>query len=124
MKVESIMSPQVHVCRGSETVLSALRSMREHGCDYLAVVDHCAMVGIVTDECIRAALQRTDTAPANLRLAEIMTDDVRVAYPDTPVAEAAAVMRGLQLRRMPVVDDALRPLGLLDLADIPQDLYI
>lgn len=121
MKVESIMSRQVHVCLGSETVLSALRTMREQGCDYVAVVDHCAVVGIVTDHDIRAAMHRTDIPVSTLRLAEIMTDDVMVAYPDTPVTEAAAVMRGLQLRRMPVVDDALRPLGLLDLADIPLD---
>jgi CBS domain-containing protein len=117
-KVETLMSTAVPVCQSCETALAALQSMRAFDCSCISVVDQCSVVGVVTARDIAMAALRADAQPSKLPVATIMTDDIFVAWPDMSLAEAEALMRAQGLRRIPVVDDLYRPLGMLDLADI------
>jgi signal-transduction protein with cAMP-binding, CBS, and nucleotidyltransferase domain len=112
MTVASFMSRELPVWRASQT----LDSLPAGESELFAVTAHCALVGVVTDGALARAFARD--AGSSLRLADIMTDDVAVAYPDTPVAEAEALMRARRLRRLPVVNGTHRPLGLLALDDL------
>ncbi|MFO7567875.1 MAG: CBS domain-containing protein [Enhygromyxa sp.] len=118
MKVESIMTTPVQVCRSNQTAQSALRLMRDHDCGCIPVVDHDVVVGIVTDRDIALAAADDDKSPSQLRLSQIMTNKVFVVSPDTPIVEAEAMMRDQQIRRLPVVDQNSRPVGILSLNDI------
>jgi CBS domain-containing protein len=118
MNVESIMSTPVQVCRTNQTAQSALRLMRDHDCGCIPVVDHDVVVGIVTDRDIALAAAEADKSPSQLRLSQIMTNKVFVVGPETSIAEAEALMREQQVRRLPVVDQNARPVGVLSLNDI------
>lgn len=118
MNVESIMTKNVQVCRSNQTAHSALRLMRDHDCGCIPVVDHDAVVGIVTDRDIALAMADMDKAPSHLRLSQIMTSKVFVVSPDTPIAEAEIMMREQRIRRLPVVNAASRPVGIVSLNDI------
>lgn len=118
MHVESIMTKNVQVCRSNQTAQSALRLMRDHDCGCIPVVDHDVVVGIVTDRDIALAAAEADKSPSQLRLSHIMTNKVFVVGPDTPIVEAEAMMREQQIRRLPVVDQNSRPVGILSLNDI------
>lgn len=118
MNVESIMTKNVQVCRSNQTAQSALRLMRDHDCGCIPVVDHGVVVGIVTDRDIALAAAEGDKSPSQLRLSQFMTNKVFVVGPDTPIAEAEAMMREQQIRRLPVVDQSSRPIGILSINDI------
>jgi CBS domain-containing protein len=118
MNVESIMTKHVQVCRSNQTAQSALRLMRDHDCGCIPIVDHDVVVGIVTDRDIALAAAEADKSPSHLRLSQIMTNKVFVVGPDTPIIEAEALMREQQIRRLPVVDQNSRPVGILSLNDI------
>lgn len=118
MNVESIMTTPVQVCRSNQTAQSALRLMRDHDCGCIPIVDHDVVVGIVTDRDIALAAAEDDKSPGHLRLSQIMTTKVFVVGPDTSVLEAEALMRDQQIRRIPVVDQDSRPVGIVSLNDI------
>ena len=55
---------------------------------------------------------------------QIMTTDVITIHPEAAVNEAAAIMRDLELRRMPVIDEQAQLIGIVtdsDLREAEQD---
>ncbi len=118
MNVEAVMSRNVQVCQQNQTAQSALRLMRDHDHGCIPVVDHGVVVGIVTDRDIALATAKADKPPSKLRLSDIMSRHVYVVRPQTSIREAEDVMRMQHIRRVPVVDDDSRPVGLLSLNDI------
>jgi CBS domain-containing protein len=118
MNVQTIMSSPVHTCERDQTAQSALRAMRDHDCGCVVVVDEGVVVGIVTDRDIALALADLGKAPGHVHLAQIMTGYVFVVRPESSIQEAEGVMRQQHIRRVPVVDDDSRPVGLLSLHDI------
>jgi CBS domain-containing protein len=118
MNVKSIMSKTVHTCSSNQTALTALRTMREHDCGCIPVVDHDAVVGMITDRDIALAAADSDKSPSKLRLSQIMSDDLVITHPDASIEEAESIMREHRIRRIPVVDAKSRPVGMLSLNDI------
>ncbi len=118
MNVQALMSTPVRTCQRDQTAQAALRVMGEHDCGCVLVVDDGVLIGIVTDRDIALALARADLRPSQIRLAQLISGHVFIVRPESPVAEAEAVMRQQQVRRIPVVDERSRPVGLLSLNDI------
>lgn len=118
MQIQTIMSKPVQVCRSNQSAQSALRLMRDHDCGCIPVVDHDAVVGIVTDRDIALAAAEADASPSQLRLSQIMTTNVFTVSPHTPIADVEAMMSEQRIRRVPVVDQDGRPVGIVSLNDI------
>jgi predicted transcriptional regulator len=83
------------------------------------------LVGMVTDRdiVVRGVAQQADTR--NLKLADVMSTNVRCAHEDEDIDEVLTQMAQTQIRRMPVVDANDRLVGIVSLGDIaakdPQD---
>lgn len=92
--------------------------MQAHDCGCIPIVEDDAIVGIVTDRDIALATAEADKSPSQLRLSQIMTSKVFMVRPNTPIAEAEQLMREQKIRRLPVVDEDSRVVGLLSLDDI------
>ncbi len=92
---------------------------KRFGC--LGIVQHGALVGIITDGDLRRALQPGQAAPRhgllNLTTAEVMTHNPRTIGPDALAAEALHVMAG-RITTLFVVDADRRPVGILHLHDL------
>ena len=118
MQIQTIMTKPVQVCRSNQSAQSALRLMRDHDCGCIVIVDHDAIVGIVTDRDIALAAAEADKSPSQLRLSQIMTTNVFVVGPHTAIEEVEAMMSEQRIRRIPVVDQDGRPAGIVSLNDI------
>jgi CBS domain-containing protein len=123
MKVERLMSQPVKTCRTTETLNRAAQLMWENDCGCIPVVDEDGRaVGMVTDRdvCMSAYTQggRLDA----LRVASAMARDLRSCHATDTIVEAESIMRAAQVRRLPVVDAAGRPIGLLSLNDIAREV--
>ena len=121
MNVEMMMSTDVVSCRPEDSMAQAARAMWERDCGVVPVVDAKRhLVGIVTDRdiCI-AALTKGRTLDA-MAVAEVMRQRVYSCRPDQTLRAVHAMMREFQVRRLPVVDEHDRLVGIVSINDLAQ----
>jgi CBS domain-containing protein len=75
-------------------------------------------IGIVTDRDLALRALARGVNPADTKLGEVMSRTVRVVREDESIEAALAVMRSGPFRRLPVVGDDRKLVGLLSLDDI------
>lgn len=122
IRVDQLMTTPVLTCRTSDSLHAAAAIMWDHDCGVVPVVDHDGhLCGIVTDRdaCMAAYTQgrRLDEIPVG----DIMAKRVHSCRPADPVTLAEELMQTHGVRRIPVVDDEGRPVGLLSLNDLARD---
>ena len=119
MKVEELMSADAAACEPDTDLGSAIRVMHDRRCGALPVVDRARqVVGILTDRDVVLALGAADLAPSQLSAAAVMTHAPRTCRADETVHHAMVHMRDGRIRRLPVVDDNGRLVGLVSIDDI------
>jgi len=119
MKIAQMMSENVKTCRPTDTLDMAVRLMWDHDIGAVPIVDEIGqVVGIVTDRdaCMAAFMQ---CQPLHcLPCTVAMSKHVVTCRPDDTDAAVASLMAKNKIRRIPVVDDAQRPIGMLSLNDL------
>jgi len=124
MRVEQLMSKQVHWCRPEDSLDQAAQLMwdRDIGALPVCVSDGVTqIVGVITDRdiCMSALFQ--GRALHEIRIADAMTRNLRVCRPEDEAADAERTMRSAQVRRVPVVSDSGELIGVISLADIARE---
>jgi|RhiMetdeSRZDD1v2_1073273.scaffolds.fasta_scaffold150496_3 CBS domain-containing protein len=119
MQVGDIMNTLVVVCRPSDTLEVAARLMWECDCGTLPVVDgENRVAGIVTDRDICMSAYMKGRPLSGVRVGEAMTLHVYTCGAEDSIPSAERLMRDRQVRRLPVVDGAERPIGIVTLGDV------
>jgi CBS domain-containing protein len=118
MQVSAIMSRHVQVIGPEETVQHAARRMVELDVGVLPVEHDGRLVGIVTDRDIAVRSDAAGKDPRAALVGEVMTAEAECCFADDDVEEVVRRMGELRLRRLPVVDGALRLVGIVSLGDI------
>ena len=120
-RIDVLMSREVCHCRPEETLDRAAQLMWDNDCGCVPVCmanGSSRVVGMLTDRdvCMAALFSRR---PLNeLRVYEAMSREVRACRPADLAADVEAAMRERQIRRVPVVDEGGRLIGIVSLADI------
>lgn len=119
MKVREIMTSEVAAC-GLETNLAAAATiMWEKDCGSVPVLDHEGRVtGIITDRDICMALTTRNSRASEVTVGDVISGAVVSCAPDDAVSAALETMRSGQLRRLPVIDDEGKLMGILSLNDV------
>jgi predicted transcriptional regulator len=120
MKVSEVMTAQVAAAQPSSSIKSVGKMMSDVDTGAIPVVEDGRIVGLVTD---RDIVLRAVAEDANLDAAvsTIMTDAVQTIGEDESVADAVGKMSSLKIRRLLVVNDAGRMVGIVSLGDISKD---
>jgi CBS domain-containing protein len=118
------MSREVQYCTPNETLDTAAALMWKHDCGCIPVCSTNGaphVVGMVTDRdiCMSALFQGKPLS--ELHVADAMSRSVYTCRPTDRPAEAERVMRGQQIRRVPVTSRSGELLGILSLADLAVD---
>ena len=121
MSVGRICSRVVATASGSESIRMAARRMADHDVGTLVVVgsgQSMAATGIVTDRdlAIRCIAGRLD--PDETPISEVMTSPVHSVDEHTPMEDAVAIMARAGTRRLVVLGEGNRVVGLLSLDDV------
>ena len=116
--VADVMTRGVRTMSPQDTVVRAAQAMDELNVGVIPVCDGEKLVGMVTDRdiVVRGVAQQADTK--SLKLADVMSTNVRWAKEDEDVDAVLSQMAQTQIRRMPVVDSAQRLVGIISLGDI------
>ena len=123
MKVEEVMTRGVRICRDEQSLADAAQAMWENDCGCVPVASSDGsnrVVGMITDRDICMATHFHGASPRDIRIGDVMSVEVRHIGPSESLADAEAIMRDAQVRRLPVVDGDQQLLGLVSLADLAQ----
>lgn len=125
--VKDWMTTPVISVRPTTSIIEADRKMHEYGVRRLPVIQDDKLVGIVTKGDVREARASTANSlsiwelnylVARLKVAQIMSDNVRTITSDANIAEAAELMMNKKIGGVPVVDDAENVVGIITESDI------
>ena len=121
MKIKHVMTKDPTCCVRSDTTQHAARIMRDEKAGVVPVIDNeqgRKIVGIVTDRdlCMNVVAEGRD--PRTTQVHECMTATIVSCSPQDSVDKATELMRDNQIRRVPVVDEQRRLLGIVSMADI------
>lgn len=119
MSVGRICTREVHLADPDEPVAAAARRMGEQAVGSLVVLDDDRRpAGVVTDRDLVLRVLAAGRDPCTTTVAEVMTRRPRVLSEETPIEQALSLMRGLAVRRVPVVGADGRLVGLVTLDDV------
>ena len=119
MKIAEIMTRDVHTCTPTDTLATAAQIMWENDCGAVPVVDRDGrLVGIITDRDLAMAAQLPGVALSESSVSSAMARDVKACSPQDTPATVQALMQQYKIRRVPVVDQDRRLLGIVSLGDL------
>lgn len=124
MKARDIMTPDPRVVTPAETVSRAAQIMRETDVGIIPVVDDEGsrrLRGVITDRDI-AIRHVADGHHDDCAVSDHMSEGLSSVGPDDDVQDVLRLMQREQVRRLPVVEDGDRLVGIIAQADIAVDL--
>ena len=119
--ISEVMTPNPQSVDPSTTVVEAARLMRDGDVGSLPVVEDGKVVGIVTDRdiAVRAVAEGKD--PQGTKVGEIASKDLVTVDPQQDLDEALRLMARHQVRRLPVVEEDGRLVGVVAQADVASE---
>lgn len=116
-KVREVMSDRPRCVSPDTPVSEAAQLMETEDVGALPVLDGDELAGMVTDRdiVVRAIAKGKD--PRGMPVREVSTRDVVSVRGDEDLSEALKLMASYKVRRLPVVDDGNRLIGVLAQAD-------
>jgi CBS domain-containing protein len=119
MKIKDLMNHPAVTCPVSGTLDHAARLMWEFDCGVVPVVDGDGRIaGIVTDRDICMAAYTQGRPLGDVPVTTAMARKVVAAHADDAIETVEQLMRDYQIRRLPVIDDDHRPVGIVSLNDL------
>jgi CBS domain-containing protein len=113
-----VMTRGVRTMTPSDTVALAAQAMDELNVGAIPVCDGDRLLGMVTDRdiVVRGVAQGLDGK--STPLSSVMSTGVRTVRVDDDVDDVLSKMAGSQIRRVPVIDDDNRLVGIISLGDL------
>lgn len=119
MKVREIMTTDVGSCGLETNLAAAARSMWEKDCGSVPVLDaEGRVVGIITDRDICMALTTRNQLASDVTVGDVVNGAVKMCAPEDDASAALKTMQDEQLRRLPVVSEESKLVGILSLNDV------
>ncbi|KQQ96700.1 CBS domain-containing protein [Massilia sp. Leaf139] len=116
--IQDIMTRDVQTISPQETVQRAAQLMDELNVGAIPVLDGEQLVGMITDRDITVRSVAAGQNPVTTKVNEVMSIDVRTCTPNQSVDEVLAQMGDVQIRRIPVLDEASKVIGIVSLGDV------
>jgi len=117
-KVGEIMTRSVAVVQQDDSLQQAAQKMKTLNVGSLPVCDGDAMVGVVTDRDIAVRGVAAGMVPQEARVSDVMTADVRWCSETDGVEQAMELMGEAQVRRLAVLDENRKIVGVISLGDL------
>ena len=117
MKVNEVMSRNVHIASPDQSIREAAKAMYELDAGSLPVGENDRLVGMLTDRDIAIRGVAAGKGP-DTRVGDIMSTDVKYCYEDEDTDHVAHNMGDQQIRRLPVLNRDKRLIGIISLGDL------
>ncbi|RZA11122.1 MAG: CBS domain-containing protein [Lysobacteraceae bacterium] len=117
--ITDVMTPNPVSCSPDASLREVANLMVQHDCGQIPVVDDAgAPLGVVTDRDIVVRAVATGRELPACTAGDVMTTPCRSIGAGTSVQDAVALMEAGKIRRVPVVGDDGRLVGIVSIADL------
>jgi CBS domain-containing protein len=113
------MTKAVKTCHPGDSGAVAARLMWDFDVGAVPVVDdHDQLIGMITDRDLCMASYHRGAPLHDIPVSEAMNRHVVTCRSDATETEVAQLMAKHRIRRIPIVDDAQRPIGIVSINDL------
>ena len=116
--VRKVMTSKLCSIDTDKPVAYAAKMMRDEDVGIAPIVEGDRLVGVLTDRDIAVRVVAEGRDPEQVKVTEVASGDVVTLDPDQDLDEALRLMARHQVRRLPVVEEGGRLVGILAQADV------
>jgi CBS domain-containing protein len=119
MKVKDLMTTDVKRCSPETNLAAAAKIMWEGDCGAVPVTDERDhVVGVITDRDICIAAATRPSSEAEIPVKDVISKEVYTCAPGDDTRAALETMKARKVRRLPVVEQGGRLVGIVSIHDI------
>ncbi len=121
MKCKDVMTPNPRYCSPQDRSIEPAKIMRDEDVGIVPIADEDKkLLGVVTDRDLCLAVVAEGKNPQEVKVSDTMTEkgELVTCQPEDDIEKAVSLMQENQVRRIPVVDDQNRIVGMIAQADI------
>lgn len=118
MLVRDVMSTGMEFVAPETTAMMAAKIMRDNDIGILPVLDGGNVVGMLTDRDMTVRILAEGLDGRRLTVEEVMTPDLLTCSQDDTVEDAAELMADRQIRRLVVLGQDGKAVGIVSLGDL------
>jgi CBS domain-containing protein len=119
--IRELMTKDPRALSSDATVIEAARLMRDEDTGIIPVVEGEKLVGTVTDRDIAIRVVAAGKSPDSTTVGEIASRELVTIDPQQELDEALRLMARHQVRRLPVVEEDGKLVGIVAQADIARN---
>ena len=120
MRVREAMSDDVCIAAPNQSIRDAANMMAKIDAGVLPVGENDRLVGMITDRDIAVRAVAAGLGPET-RVRDVMSEEVLYCFDTEDVEDVLANMGDIQVRRLPVLDQNKRLVGIVALSDLADD---
>ncbi|WP_337861955.1 CBS domain-containing protein [Nitrososphaera sp.] len=120
--VRDIMTKEIVTIDADKSALEAARLMTERGISSLFIVKDGNPVGIVSERDFIKKICAKELPVAQVKVGDIMSKILTTASPDTSIEVAVQRMVNHKIRRLPIVEDSGKVVGIITVTDLAKHL--
>jgi CBS domain-containing protein len=120
-QVREVMTSSPRTVAPDATVQEAARLVRDEDVGSLPIVDGDRLVGTITDRDIVLRVVADGKDPQSVTVRDVASTDLVTVDPEQNLEEVLRLMARHQIRRLPVVEEDGRLVGIVAQADVAQE---
>jgi CBS domain-containing protein len=117
-KISELMTPDPCAIEADKPVSYAARMLKDEDVGLAPIVEGDRLVGTLTDRDIVTRVVAEGKDPQSVTVREVASTDVVTVDPEQDLDEALRLMASNQVRRLPVVEEDGRLVGVVAQADV------
>lgn len=118
MKIKDIMHRKIIWVEADTPIEQVANKMRELDIGAIPVGEKDRLVGMITDRDIAVRSFNGSANPRELKARDVMSKDIAFCKEDENLDDALQLMTRKKVRRLPVLNEEKRMIGMLSLGDI------
>ena len=120
-KISELMSPNPCAIEADKPVAYAARMMKDEDVGLAPIVQGDRLVGTLTDRDIVTRVVAEGKDPESISVREVASTDLVTVDPQQDLGDALQLMASNQVRRLPVVEEDGRLIGVIAQADVARE---
>lgn len=120
MKVKEAMHKGVQWMEPTASLIELARVMKEHDIGAIPIGENDRLIGMVTDRDLAVNGIASGREIQTLSERDVMTRDIIYCRDNEELDDALRIMESRQVRRLPVINEDKRMVGMLSLGDVSQ----
>jgi CBS domain-containing protein len=119
-QIREVMTSDPRTVTADSSIAEAARLMRDEDTGIAPITEGERLVGVVTDRDIAVSVVAEGKDPQTTKVTEIASSNLVTIDPQQDLDEALRLMAKHQVRRLPVVEEDGKLVGILAQADVAQ----